>query len=171
MTRFGWPVADPAAGRRARLIGAIAAQPDIAVRPNGDAMVGAGPVMAIALDLVTAPMADQIAGRIECQHVGRGHAAVGLVAGGIGFLLLQGLRPVEDPDIVVLVQAKPNGHGQDPVIGQRLGPIGIGLEPGHHHIAAGLRLGFADQMLIQCHRADDPKSRQASNAGSHQEFP
>src|SRR5262245_38163632 len=85
----------------------VTGDPDIPLPVDMDAMLALGPVVALP---GTAPALEQLAVGRELQHRRRSLAAAGL---GRGFLrsplvLDQGIRPMHDPNIILLVNGDPN---------------------------------------------------------------
>ncbi len=61
---------------------------------------------------------------------------------------------MNDPDVVVGIDPHADGLAEHPVIGKRLGPKRIDLEPGRHDAALGLRRdGFLERGLPNRKRA------------------
>lgn len=103
---------------------AIATDPYIAFVVDIDAVVGRGPVIAVA---GATPMADQVASGIELKDRGRGCATLRLRRLGscILFFCFERAFAVDDPDMIVGIDTESNNSADDPMIGEWLGPEGI----------------------------------------------
>jgi len=106
----------------------IAADPDIALVIDGDAMVRDGPVIAFTR---TAPVTDQFARLIEFEHWRSGDTALrdGWIAGSVMFPCLQRPGTVNDPDMILGIDGDADGLPENPVIRKRFGPQRIDFEP------------------------------------------
>ena len=89
-----------------RVLGVVAANPDVALVVDGDAVIRQRPLVALAR---AAPVADEVAGLIELEHRRRGHAAVAARGrrrrGGahLGAFVQRPRAAVDDPDVILLV--------------------------------------------------------------------
>src|SRR5262249_11350302 len=63
---------------------------------------------------------------------------------------------MDDPDLILFVDAEPDRLSEDPVVRHRLGPEGIDLELRHHHLAVGL----SDRLLLEQVLADAQHGQQ-----------
>src|SRR3954463_9843367 len=117
---------------------AVAADPDVALVIDGDAVVRGRPLIALAV--AAAPVAQQRALLIELENRRRLRAALaGLgVAGRLE--RVDAVRPMDDPDVIVGVDADADRHALIPVVRQRLREGRIDLEARHLHLAAVARL-------------------------------
>ena len=95
---------------------AIATDPDIALVVDIDAVVGRRPVIAVTR---AAPMADQVASGIELKDRGRSCAALRLrrLGGCILFFCFERAFSVDDPYMIVGIDAETNNRADDPMIG------------------------------------------------------
>ena len=111
-----------------RVLRAVAADPDIALVVDEDAMVRLGPLVARSR---AAPVPHQVAGLVEHQHRRRAAAAFAGRRAELQALLVvveRGRAAMDDPDVVLLVDPDADRHAEQPVVGQGLGPQRIDFE-------------------------------------------
>src|SRR2546427_8638064 len=111
-----------------RVLRAVAADPDIALVVDEDAMVRLGPLVAHSR---AAPVPHQVAGLVEHQHRRRAAAAFAGRWAELQALLVvveRGRTAMDDPDVVLLVDPDTDRHAEQPVVGQGLGPQRIDFE-------------------------------------------
>ena len=127
-----------------RVLLAVAADPDVALVVDVDAVVGLRPFVARS---GAAPGAHQVALGIEHEHRRRGSTALGNGRIELSATLVV-MQPagaaMDDPDVVLLVDPDADGPAEQPVVGQRLRPQRIDLEHRRGDTRA-LRLGLALQ--------------------------
>ena len=116
---------------RALRSAAVAADPDVALVIDRDAVRRIGPVVSGAR---TAPVADQIAFLIELKNRRRGRAALrdGRIGGGMLFAGFERTDAMDDPDVILRVGRNADGLAENPVVGQRLGPERIHFKARRH---------------------------------------
>src|SRR5207237_4825118 len=69
---------------------------------------------------------------------------------------IDAVGPMDDPDVIVGVDAETDRLAQIPMIRQRLGEQRVDFEPGRHHGAFGLRgRFFLERTLRDAERADE----------------
>ena len=78
----------------------------------------------------------QVARRVEFQHRRRCLAAFAKAALQLAYGAVHGAGAMHHPDMVVGIDPDADRHAHDPVIGQRLGPVGIDFEF-RRHVALG----------------------------------
>src|SRR5688572_30800675 len=107
----------------------VAADPDVAFVIDREAMVVRGPLVAVPR---TTPVPEQVACLIELEHGRRRRAAASHLWGdGRGLeIVVHGVRPVQDPDVILVVDRDADRHAEHPVIGERLRPQRIDFEVG-----------------------------------------
>jgi len=128
------------------VVRAVAADPDDALAVDGDAVVALGPLEAGARAAGAAPRVDHVAVLIELEHGRRRRAAVRRRRRRLGVLLLAVERraaAMDDPDVVVGVDADADGAAHAPVVRQRLGPHRIDFEARRLHRGLAFRVGGA----------------------------
>ena len=103
------------------VFGVVATDPHVAFRVDVDAVFVGRPVVA---DAGAAPGLDNIAGRIKFNDGGCGPAATGgrRIFCGACFKFVDGARPVDDPQVVALVDMQAGHLSQCPLVGQGFGP-------------------------------------------------
>ena len=120
---------------------AVAPDPHVVHVIDEDAVVRRRPFELAALAR-TAPVADQVAVRIELEHRRRRNAALGerrILRGADLVDRAEGAWrvPVDDPDVIAGVDRDADRRAEDPVVRQRLGPERIDLEARRHRSVAG----------------------------------
>src|SRR5256885_3958957 len=111
-----------------RVLRAVAADPDIALVVDEDAMVRLGPLVARSR---AAPVPHPVAGLVEHQHRRRAAAAFAGRRAELQALLVvveRGRAAMDDPDVVLLVDPDTDRNADQPVVGQWLGPQRIAFE-------------------------------------------
>ena len=140
-----------------RVAGTVAADPDVADVIDEDAVIGIGPVVALARP---APLADETAVGVELEHRRRRRAAIARLQ--LEALLVVGERlraAMHDPDVIALIGPHADGVAEHPVIRQRLGPREVDFEARRLHRAAGLRRDTPlDRRLRDAERDEDPRN-------------
>ncbi len=122
-----------------RVRAAIAADPDISLVVDENAVVAIGPLIALA---GTAPVAQQIAGLIEFQNGRRTRAALGrLQLRALLHVRQSAGAAIDDPDVVVGIGPDSDGLSEHPMIGKRFWPHRVHFEARRLHAAFGLRGG------------------------------
>jgi len=109
---------------------AVAADPDIALVIDGDAVVRRRPHIGL-VGRRAAPSGDDVASRVELDHRRRRHAAFAeRRVGHRADLLLRVERvvPVDDEHMVTVVDADADHVAEHPVVGERLGPEWVDFE-------------------------------------------
>jgi len=109
-----------------RVLGAVTADPHVALVVDVDAVIGLGPLVALSR---ATPGFDEISGRIEREHRRRSAATLAYLE--LERLFVVGERggaAMNDPDIVLIVDPNPDGRSEQPVIRQRLRPKRVDLE-------------------------------------------
>ncbi len=111
---------------------AVAAKPNVALVVDRDAVRRVGPIVTRAR---TAPVPDQVSLLIELQNRRRRRAALrdGWIGGGVLLAGFEGTDAVNDPDMTLQVGRNTDRLAENPVVGQRLGPIGVHFEARSHH--------------------------------------
>jgi hypothetical protein len=104
---------------------AIAANPDIALMIDKDAVIGFGPVIAFAR---SAPGVEQIAFLVELQDRRRCLTAFAQAVLQLAFCTVEGGRSVHHPDVIVVVDPGADRHAHDPMMGQGLRPKRVHFE-------------------------------------------
>jgi hypothetical protein len=145
-----------------RVGAAVAANPDVALVVDEDAMVGIRPLVSLARP---APVAQQVPFLIELENRRRARAAFALL--GFERLLVvaeRGGAPMDDPHVIVGVDPHANRRAEDPVIGQRLRPQRIHFEARRLHGSLVLRSrGAFEHELRDTH---DDQQRDHTRAGN-----
>ena len=111
-----------------RVLIAVAADPDVALVVDRDAVIRGRPLVAFTR---SAPVADEIAFRIELEHGRRAGAALAGRRIQLEALLVVAERrrsAMDDPDVIALIDRHADRRSEDPMIGQRLGPERIDFE-------------------------------------------
>src|SRR5260370_1236065 len=87
---------------------AMAADPDVAFVIHGNAMIRIGPIVTGAR---AAPVPDEVAFFIELKNWRSRNAALrsGRFCGGVNFHGFVGIRPMDDPDVVLGIHGYANG--------------------------------------------------------------
>src|SRR5262245_20108630 len=141
------------------VVRAVAADPDVAFMINGDPVVRLRPLVTLSR---TAPVPDQGAGLIEFENRrGLRAACAGLLIRG-GFVRRERVGPMNDPDVVLRVNAYADRHPDVPVVRQRLRPQRINLEPGRHDHGFPLNVRHPLQRALTDEKRD--KEREKSRA-------
>ena len=125
-----------------RVVTAVAADPDVPLVVDRDAVVRLGPLVALA---GAAPGVQQVAGLIELEDRRRRNAALlrRLRIGRRAHLrpLVQGhAAAVDDPDVILRIDRHADRRAEQPVVRQRLRPHRIDLKPRGHRGLLGLGL-------------------------------
>ena len=146
-----------------RVLGVVAADPDVALVVDRDAVVRIGPLVPFAR---AAPVPHHVALRVELEHRRRRHAAVDRHLRVGRRLDLPGVErggAVHDPDVVAVVHRYAYGRTNHPVVGQRPGPQRVDLEDRSPGQPLGLRGGPAFQRrLADAERDQQCNSRDAT---------
>src|SRR5262249_44422226 len=111
-----------------RVLLAVAADPDVALVVDEDAVVRLGPLVALPWP---APVPQQIARLVELEHRRRAAAAFAGRRIDLGAALVGVQRrraAVDDPDMVLVIDPHADGHAKQPVVRQRLRPERIDFE-------------------------------------------
>ena len=138
-----------------RVAVAVAADPDVALVVDGDAVIRGRPLEAFAR---AAPVIEEIPRLIELQHRRRAGAALPRRRLQLEPLLVvaeRGRAAMNDPHVVVLVHRDADRGSEHPVIGQRFGPQRIHLEGRRQRRAAGGRGHVAREIQVRGAEADE----------------
>jgi hypothetical protein len=104
---------------------AVAADPDVVLAVDVDAVLDVRPVVALA---GSAPRLEKVAVEIELQDRRRRLATVrGLVA-QVVVVLVSRTGPMDHPDAIVRIHRDARHLSQEPVVGEMLRPVRVGLE-------------------------------------------
>ena len=109
-------------------VAVVPADPHVVLVVDEDAVIRLRPFVAGARP---APVADEIARRVELQHRRRAAAARRrrrILIGG-PFDRVHAIGPVHDPDVVLPVDTEANRLSEHPVVRQRFGPERIDFKP------------------------------------------
>ena len=142
-----------------RVLGVVAADPDVALVVDRDAVVRIGPLVPFAR---AAPVPHHVALRVELEHRRRRHAAVDRHLRVGRRLDLPGVErggAVHDPDVVAVVHRYAYGRPDHPVVGQRPGPQRVDLEDRSPGQPFRLRDGLALKHRLagaECEQQRDP---------------
>ncbi len=111
-----------------RIVRAVAADPDVVHRVDGDAVIRRRPVVA---GTGSAPRADEVAVGIELEDRRRRRAAFAdrREHAGLRLSIVQRRARMDDPNVVARIDRDADRRPDDPVIGKRLRPERIHLEP------------------------------------------
>src|SRR4029077_14263751 len=120
------------------VLGVVAADPDVALLIDVDAVLVLEPLVALSRP---APGVQHAAVGVELDDRGRGDAALrAFRLERSAFLLVdQRSRAVDDPHMVARVDGDAGDLAEDPVVGQRLGPGSVDLEAARGLASRGLR--------------------------------
>ena len=146
------------------VVGAVAADPDIALIVHEDAVVGFRPVIART---GAAPGVEEIARFVEFQNRRRGLAASALTMLQLAYGAVDGLGAMNHPDMIVIVDIDTDRHAHHPMMGQRLGPIRVHFEL-RRHLLSGLRL--CRSRVLECKLADTQRGDHDSESGTNQKI-
>ena len=114
----------------------VAADPHVVFRIDEDAVFVVGPLPGLSGDR-TAPGLHHVAGLIEFDDGGGGHAAIRFAIGAVLVVIGQRARTMDDPDMIAGVDGDAGNFTQHPVIGKRLGPERIRLVFGQSTLGEG----------------------------------
>ena len=109
----------------------VPADPHVAFVVDIDAVSRGRPIVPLA---GTAPMPDQLAGRIEGEYRRSGEAAIRRrrIPSRVDLLGFERVHAVDDPDVVVGIYVHPDRRAEQPMLRQRLGPERVDLEARRH---------------------------------------
>ena len=108
---------------------AVAADPNVVHRIDGDPMIRLRPVVALA---GTAPVVDEVALWVELEDVRCRHATLSRprrIGRGVDLIRAQRALSMDDENVVPGIDRDPDGRPHHPMIGQRFGPKRIHFEP------------------------------------------
>src|SRR5262249_4478771 len=107
---------------------AVAPNPNIAFVIDRDSVVRLGPIEALTR---TAPMADQVAFKIELEDRVRGRATLGgrRFRSRVQLAGFERAGAVNDPDVILGVDRYADSLSENPMVRQRLRPQRIDFEP------------------------------------------
>src|SRR5438093_1146548 len=145
------------------VVGAVAADPDVAFVVDRDAVVRLRPLVVLT-GTGPAPRAQKVAGLIELEHGRRAFAAftgrwIELRAALVG--VQRGGAAMDDPDVILGVDRHADRRAEQPVIGKRFRPHRIHFEARRLRAAFGLRRsGSLERELSdeQCRQERDERA-------------
>src|SRR5882672_7089811 len=135
-----------------RVLCAVAADPDVALVVDEDAVVRLRPLVARSR---AAPVPHQVAGLVEHQHRRRAAAALAgrrIELQALLVVVVRGRAAVDDPDVVLLVDPDADRHAEQPVVGQGLGPQWIDFEHRRLHDLRLVGLTVEERLRAAEHR-------------------
>ena len=106
---------------------AVATQPHVAFVVDRDAVRRLRPIVACS---GAAPMSDEVAFLIEFENRRRGRAALRdlRIGGGVLFTGFERPNAMNDPDVILGVGRDADGLAENPMIRERLRPVGVDFE-------------------------------------------
>ena len=144
---------------------AVAADPDVALVVDEDAVVRVGPFVALAR---SAPVPQQVARLVELEDRRRARAALTRLHLERLFVVAERRRAaMDDPDVIVGVHPDADRGAENPVIRQRLRPQRVHFEP--RRLDGALALGV--RCLLEHRLADRKRREECDKAGTDEEVP